>query len=299
MCGIFFSNRRTNLDTVADFIAHRGTFSPDVYIKDGRIFAHALMPVQGRAPIHQPIVDTVNGAEHVLLFAGELWKHASMASDTQYLFEQLAVTETPFTTTACLRGMFAFVYQRGATTFFATDIFGEQPLYYAERASGIAVATEIKQLAALGYSLKEIQSVLPGRLYVYTEQEGAALSFTYSQIDFAQQRTPFTDAEKLRGYVAESVRERVNSNDLQRSAVLLSGGLDSSIIAYEASRLGIKDAYTVALDAASSDFVSAREVASSSISTSQRLYRTRSTLTRASSSLRQRIAQSSKSSRAT
>src|SRR5204863_6615596 len=131
----------------------------------------------------------------------------------------------------------------------------EMPLYYHMNDAGdLCVASEMKQLIAVGAPLKSIEPAKPGVLYRLTEN--ALQSGAYHEWSFTNDQTSW-DRRELRDLIEASVAKRVASNTMQKSAVLLSGGLDSSIIAYELSKLGVKDAFTVATDENATDFVNA------------------------------------------
>ncbi len=262
MCGIFFSTLDANTNrefdeftkTVVSLMKHRGICPPEFYQESKFFFAHSLMPVQGISPVRQPIVD----GGRVLIFSGELWQHEGETSDTQYLFNALCQSDDMAETLRSLRGMFAIVFKDEDTIYFASDVFGETPLYFWHLNHKLSVGSEIKQLVALGAPLKEIKAALPGFLYVFRHEELSAVS--YHSWSFTNNALEF-DAEHLRGLVRKSVQEQYATIDLQRSAVLLSGGLDSTIMAYELGRLGLKDAYTVGIHQDCMDFKTARRTA--------------------------------------
>lgn len=209
------------------------------------------MPVQGISPVRQPIVED----RRVLIFAGELWQHEGETSDTQFLFKALCQSDDIANTLRTLRGMFAIVFKDEDTIYFASDVFGEVPLYFWHAKNNLCVASEIKQLVAVGAPLKQIKPALPGVLYTFRNEELSSIS--YHSWTFANNATEF-DAEQLRKLIRKSVHEHYATIDLQQSAVLLSGGLDSTIIAYELAQLGLKEAYTIGLDSKCLDFETAR-----------------------------------------
>ena len=259
MCGIFFTtldaDTKLNLneftETVAGLIKHRGIYPPDFYQEANLLFAHSLMPVQGIAPVRQPLVE----GQYVLIFSGELWQHQGETSDTLYLFNALCESDDVSETLRNLRGMFALVFKDKGAIYFASDVFGEVPLYFWHTSHKLSVASEIKQLVAIGAPLKEVKSALPGLLYTFQNEELSSVSyhhwsFTNNALDF--------DAKYLRELVRKSVQEHYTTIDLQQSAVLLSGGLDSTIIAYELAQLGLKEAYTVGIHPDCIDFKTAQ-----------------------------------------
>lgn len=212
------------------------------------------MPVQGDSPVRQPVID----GDSVLIFSGELWEHDDV-SDTNYLFKTLNEARDLIATISNLRGMFAFVYKNKDTIHFASDVFGEEPLYFVWYDRNLSVASEIKHLVAIGLSPQQIQPARPGILY--TMRGGELTSDTYHAWAFTNDRLEFEPVH-LRKLVRKSVEEHYASNNLQRCAVLLSGGLDSTIIAYELAQLGVKDAFTIGLDPDCVDLVTARRTAS-------------------------------------
>lgn len=209
------------------------------------------MPVQGTEPVHQPLVE----GPHVLIFAGELWQHEGETSDTRYLFNALCNSDDVAETLCTLNGMFALVFKDERAIYFASDVFGEVPLYFWHSGRQLSVASEIKQLVAIGAPLKEVEAAQPGVIYEF--RNDTLFSATYHDWSFTNNALDF-DAEYLRHLVRESVREHYTTIDLQRSALLLSGGLDSTIIAYELSRLGLKEAYTVGITHDCIDFLTAQ-----------------------------------------
>lgn len=258
MCGLLFSTIDAEIkpkfeefiQTVAALTKHRGLYPPDFYQEANFLFAHSLMPVQGIEPIRQPIVD----GQCVLIFSGELWQHEGEISDTRFLFDALRESDDIAEALSKLKGMFAIVFKKEDAVYFASDVFGEVPLYFWQTGQKLSVATEIKQLVGIGVPLKEIKPALPGMLYTFSNE--ILLSVPYHQWSFTNDAVDF-DPKYLRELVRKSVQEHYVTIDLQQSAVLLSGGLDSTIIAYELAQLGLKEAYTVGIHPDCIDFETA------------------------------------------
>ena len=144
-----------------------------------------------------------------------------------------------------LRGMFALALwdSRSGRLVLARDRFGIKPLYLADTDLGLAFASEIAPLVALGASaevdeaavagylllgwvsgeatgLAGVRRLLPGRLLVL--EHGSARERTFWTPE------PPTD-QSLEATLADAVRLHLRSD--VPLAVLLSGGLDSSLIA--------------------------------------------------------------------
>jgi len=162
--------------------------------------------------------------------------------------------------------MFAFVFSNGTDLWFASDIFGEQPLYFYHGGTRgffpcLSIASEMKQLLVCGALLNKIKPCAPGKLYHYSFATGALEVETYHAFDYTQARTDVVDYEKIRKLLRRSCKKKYGAVALQQTALLLSGGVDSAIIAYELSKLGITQAFTVSIDLDSIDFRTAEVAA--------------------------------------
>ena len=192
-----------------------------------------------------------------------------------------------------LRGMFAFaiadrVHKR---LFLARDRFGEKPLFFLEASDFIAFASELRPLAALpglaremdhealggflslnyvpgGRTLmKGIRRVLPGQWIRFEAAKERRSEFYWSlPVDQAA-------SGKNRWASKSAIREEWDSH-FDRAVklamtsdvpvgILLSGGVDSSLVAESASRQGsLSNAYFLDFDEASfSEYGAASEVA--------------------------------------
>ncbi len=116
------------------------------------------------------------------------------------------------------------------------DSVGVQPLYFGENKSVAAVATNRKALWHLG--IENPLSVPPGNL-AFVNKEG----FQFKPVKTLTYASPSLitldeAAKKLQTLLEESIRRRISG--LKEVAVAFSGGLDSSLVAYMASKLGVK-----------------------------------------------------------
>ena len=175
-----------------------------------------------------------------------------------------------------LRGEFAFILwdDRHQTLFAARDRFGIKPLFYAQIADTLYVASEAKALFAAGVPaawdtetvfqnificfdqnnthFRNIKQVPPGTMLT-ADFNGLRLR-RYWDLDYPrrrQRRPSRSEGEsiaELREYIVESVRIRLRS-DVQVGCYL-SGGLDSSSVLGVASELSAATvpAFTVAFD---------------------------------------------------
>jgi len=258
MCGIFVTTDPAILarqSAVERCLQRRGTEKPVwCTTESGSVLAHCLLPVRGGAPVPQPI-ETGKG---LLLYSGELWDIEKGSSDTIALCERIESLGLKGAV-ARSQGMWALVTvnPRRKKISFCTDMFGEQPLHYAVVGNDVTVASEVKTLVVAGIPLAAISHVRPGILY---EFDGVLRAAPYAA-PRSRNRWKTFSAEVLRGRIARAVQSHIESADLQQVGILLSGGIDSTIIAWHASRLGVRRAWTIAVDRFAPDVIAAEQVA--------------------------------------
>ena len=258
MCGFFFASRplsNQERNRVDYFLQRRGE-KATVWSErpNGWIFAHSLLPLRKCNEVPQPIV----AEGKLLLYAGELWDADYRTSDTLTLFERLIsqglepTLKTSIGTWAVL-----WAHEDNGIIEFATDRVGEQPLHYAEHDKDLYVASEIKYLAALNIPLKLIKPARPGLVYRF---DGSVSEFSYYQ--FQSRESPNAlDSERTISTIREAIRSQIECSEPQQIGLLISGGLDSSIVAFHAAEFGITKAWTVALHEDAIDAVAAGKIA--------------------------------------
>lgn len=184
----------------------------------------------------------------------------SSNSDTEVVLAAYLEWETDCLTR--LNGMFAFaIYDDRAETvggrlFLARDRAGEKPLYYWRHATGFAFASELKALMAdpsmprrlnltalnaylaFGYVpgemciLQGVTKLPPAHAMVYDVESGALRVWRYWSLPEPPLEHQAGDAEVLSDELAnllkDSVRQRLVAD--VPVGILLSGGLDSSLV---------------------------------------------------------------------
>jgi asparagine synthase (glutamine-hydrolysing) len=259
---------------LVNVLAHRG---PDdsTFWHEGRFtFGHRRLSIIDLSQGQQPMA-TDDGAV-VVTFNGEIYNYVELReelsgrghrfrtrSDTEVLLHGYREWGTGLP--AKLLGMFAFAVadRRRQELFLARDRFGEKPLLYAEHAQGVAFASELKALVRLPFVARELdEEALPAYLclnYVPGEQtlirgvrrlrpgtwrlwnaSGHVKASVYWEPP--EPRAPdlalsMDEAvERLEALLDESARLALRSD--VPVGVLLSGGIDSSLIAQSAARAG-------------------------------------------------------------
>lgn len=218
---------------------------------------------------HQPMRD--NARDMAITFNGEIYNYRNLKRGLElkgYVFSTNSDTEVILKAyqeygdecAKYLDGMFAFAIWDNEKNrlFMARDRFGKKPLYYAFDEDGnFLIASEIKALVESGrikgivdheaidnylhllyippYKTvyRNIFSVLPAHRAIYEHEKLTVRrywSMPYSPIDISEEDA----AEKIKQLLDEAVQKRMVSD--VEVGVFLSGGVDSSIVAYLANK---------------------------------------------------------------
>jgi asparagine synthase (glutamine-hydrolysing) len=221
---------------------HRGPDWSGVYVGPNAILAHERLA----------IVDVTHGAQPLLNQAGT---HALAVNGEIYNQRQLRPSDYPFQTESdCevilalyrdhdvhfldkLNGMFAFVlYDADRRRYvIARDHMGIVPLYMGEDGSGnVYVASEMKALVPVCASIWEFP---PGH-YLDSETGSTTRYYQREWRDFGVVESNQGGPELIREALTRAVERQLMSD--VPYGVLLSGGLDSSIIAATARRFAAR-----------------------------------------------------------
>lgn len=172
-----------------------------------------------------------------LLFEGRVYSPIPKTAVTEQVAkEPLHCEATLQTLMEQADGDYSFLMLKGGWIATGRDPIGVQPLYYGENKDIAAFATNRKALWKLG--IENPKSFPPGNLG-FANREG----FKFKPIKTLTYEEPkpitMDDAAKqLQVLLEESIRRRVHG--LKEVAVAFSGGLDSSVVAFLASKCGVK-----------------------------------------------------------
>lgn len=253
-------------------LKHRGPNDYGIYISDFGSIGMRRLSVIDLTGGHQPIFNEDKTISVVL--NGEIYNYQELIpalesqghvfqtkSDTEvlvHLYEQHGINTCQF-----LRGMFAFAIldERNQSMFVARDRFGKKPLYYLVHREEVFFASEIKALRHLAKARGIQLTISSQAIYDYLSlgvvpqpstiyQEVMCLpAASYMEITAKGHKTTEywrleympklelsypESIEKVREVVSESVRLRLRSD--VPLGVFLSGGVDSSVVAYEAAK---------------------------------------------------------------
>ena len=198
-----------------------------------------------------------------IIFNGEIYNFQELAhehldgqrltthSDTEVLL-RLYLKYGP-ESVKMLRGMFAFAVLQGEELFLARDPLGIKPLFFGNREDGFYFTSEIKALAAV---TDEIREFPPGTWY--HSRKGWQTYYEVRTINLPLE----TEADAIQSILLvlrDAVRLRMLAD--VPVGISLSGGLDSSIIAFLASK-ETKHLHSFAVGMqGSEDLVAARKMA--------------------------------------
>lgn len=266
MCGVFFINDSSSIVNLKA-LSHRGPDETRLSKNFDAQYGFCRLAIREVSSAHQPLLES----NYVSAINGELYNEEEIKSlilqidpdaelpvgDMNLLGLYLHLTDGEGIINA--RGMFAgFVHQvKSNSLIYFRDAIGEKPLFCYKNGSVFALSSENRfdnllnrRLSKLSYSpfelirghseyvTPEVSECLPGHIYKVN-----LLDFSTSQKQFYTwpRRNVFrgkSNLDLLEKAIIESI-ERQSASDLPIS-ILLSGGIDSSLVAFYAKQLGIK-----------------------------------------------------------
>ncbi len=249
---------------------HRGPDSQGMFVCDQAVLVHNRIAVVGVFHGGQPILDP--SGQVAVIANAEIYNHHEFRAElTDYAFrtdsdcEAILALYLRHGVSALdrLRGMFAFVVydsQHGRYCV-ARDHLGVLSLYYGYDSLGtLYVASEFKALQAVCSSI----SVFPPGHYLTEDCKNPIPYYHRAWQSYQAVEQCVTDPAKLRSALEEAVESHLMSD--VPIGLLLSGGLDSSLVASIAVRQSRARAaaqlssYSIGLES-SPDLLAAREMA--------------------------------------
>ncbi|TCV97982.1 asparagine synthase B [Biostraticola tofi] len=214
---------------------HRGPDWSGVYASDKAVLAHERLSIVDVNTGAQPLYNAEQ--THVLAVNGEIYNHQSLRQEygDRYAFQTGSDCEVILALYKEkgpqfldeLRGMFAFIlYDTEQDAYLiGRDHMGIIPLYMGHDENGtLYVASEMKSLVPVCRSIKEF----PPGSYLWSKDGQIREYYARDWFDYENVKHNVTDKIALRDALEESVKSHLMSD--VPYGVLLSGGLDSSII---------------------------------------------------------------------
>jgi asparagine synthase (glutamine-hydrolysing) len=258
------------IQSMTEALRHRGPDSKGVHVTDKGGIGVRRLRIIDLATGDQPIHNEDNSCH--IVFNGEIYNYQELRSnlltkghsfytqsDTEvivHLYEDLGESSVNL-----LDGMFAFCIWdlKNESFFLARDRIGEKPLYYMSTDKEFVFASEpksilqypsyvpevdldsLKRYLVYGYVpspwslFKGMKKLEPGSSLLVTSNGKLALRSYYKFTFKKQASSPISIEERASKEIEKAVKSRLVSD--VRVGVLLSGGIDSSLIAYFVSRV--------------------------------------------------------------
>ncbi len=268
---------RALLVAMRDAMAHRGPDDAGTWWEDdGTVgLAHRRLAIIDLSALgHQPMSDVAG--ELVIVLNGEIYNYRAVRqelearghrfrsqSDTEVILEAFRAWGDDFLER--LNGMFAFALwdRRARRLVLARDRAGEKPLFIRRTTDGLGFASELKALMtdpamprvadrqgvesflAYGYVpgdrciLQGVEKLPPAHAMAYDLETGACRRWRYWDLPPQRPDQPVDGealTDELEALLADSVRQRLMASDVP-VGILLSGGLDSSLVTAAAARV--------------------------------------------------------------
>ncbi len=275
-CGLYFKDKSRNVEqslvkSMADRLYHRGPDDSGEYVCDNLGLGFRRLSIIDLAGGHQPMSN--HDGSIWIVYNGEIYNHAEIRKTLEskgYKYKTRCDTETIIHAYEeygqdCvdhLRGMFAFaiIDHNKERLLIVRDRLGIKPLYYYDNDDFLAFGSEIKAIVeydnvprelnlnalteqmALKYTLddqtmfKGIKKLLPGHCMMV--ENGSIKIRKYWDIEYTQPDYSKSDEwyiERFTELFDESVKMRLMAD--VPLGMFLSGGIDSSAIAAQMSRM--------------------------------------------------------------
>jgi asparagine synthase (glutamine-hydrolysing) len=226
-------------------LRHRGPDWSGIFSSDSAILAHERLAIVDPASGKQPLFS--KDGKLVLAVNGEIYNHREIRKHYENSYEFLTQSDCEVILALYrdkgaafledLNGIFAFaLYDIEKDLFLiGRDHIGIIPLYQGWDSDGAYyVASELKALE--GYC-NRIEEFLPGHYY-FSPDEKATRWYLRDWMEYENVKDNDSDVDVLRKAMEEAVQRQLMSD--VPYGVLLSGGLDSSIISAIAKKFAAK-----------------------------------------------------------
>lgn len=271
MCGILGGINCAVNQELLDQIAHRGPDSGHIFSTqlEGNVvsLAHrrlAILDLSENA--NQPML--TDDGQCAIIFNGEIYNHLDLRKElTEVNFKTHSDTETilyylkkyGIEGVSKLNGVFAFAFLElnHKKLYLARDPYGVKPLYFHIESNKLLFSSEIRpikssiqtslnkevlpQLLKLRYNpspdtlYSEIQKLRPGHVLSYDLKQNQEEIKPFYKVYPAKRELSLNQAIQQYGDLFEKAIQRQMLSDVE-VGVLLSGGIDSALVAYFANQ---------------------------------------------------------------
>ena len=259
MCGIVaafdlkvnYQDLRPTVLKMSNKLRHRGPDWSGIYYCDKAILAHERLSIVDPESGKQPLVS--KDGNLILTINGEIYNHLDIRKKYEGKYDFTTLSDCEVILPLYLErgpellnelsGIFAFaLYDKKEDCYFiARDHMGIVPLYVGwDKSGNFFVASELKALEGV---CNKIQEFLPGH-YLYSKDGVMTKWYKRDWTEYDAVKENKTNIEDLKNALEAAVHRQLMSD--VPYGVLLSGGLDSSIVSaiakkYAARRIESQD----------------------------------------------------------
>jgi len=226
-------------------LRHRGPDCSGIFSCSKAILAHERLSIVDPASGKQPLVS--KDGQLILAVNGEIYNHRDIRKKYEQTFDFLTQSDCEVILALYrdkgpdfleeLNGIFAFaLYDKEKDVFLiGRDHIGIIPLYQGwDRDGAYYIASELKALEGF---CNKIEEFLPGHYY-YSPDEKPTQWYSRDWMEYDRVKENTSDVEELKKAMEDAVQRQLMSD--VPYGVLLSGGLDSSIISAVAKKFAAK-----------------------------------------------------------
>ena len=245
MSGLIVSygnTKQKEIDSMLKTIEHRGTYISGIYENNGIIMAQNYLQADN-APAHGDLgvpVKDFPETDFRICYDGQMGNWDELARPQRisdgpfreerlllHLYQQYSHEMLSFLDDA----IFAFVISNGRDLFAARDLLGIKTLFYGRKNQTLYLSSELKSIIQVTDDVHEFP---PGH---YMDRQGRLTRF--AELPKTQPEILYEDIDTIVLGITDMIRQSLrNRVDFRRpTASLLSGGIDSSVIACLATEL--------------------------------------------------------------
>ena len=280
MCGIFFLKSKVmalthksgwnGIINAIELLKTRGPDRTEIRIFESEVLGFCRLAINSISKIgDQPFCMVVDLDRRIsLIMNGEIYNHKKIqkkykfpnttGSDCEvmiHLYLKFGITSI----IDQLDGVFAFTLVDRDNVYFGRDAIGVRPLYFRQKDKDIVIASTPLSLEGFSYFGKT-QQVPPGSYYHFYDNRLDLVK--WYQIPRVNLNTDYNWQTNIRKVLIAATRKRLLSD--RPIGCLLSGGLDSSLIASILSRLMAPrklQTFSIGFNENATDILAARKVA--------------------------------------
>ena len=276
MCGIYGllgSYEKERVHLYKDLLRHRGPDSSGVYFHKDFAYAHQRLEILGLSEGAQPIHGdggfalVYNGEIYNCLELQKKYLQSNYRNDGLILFELLKLKGRGIIKELCGMFAFAFYHPHRKEHLLVRDTFGQKPLFFKQLSEeGLEFSSELKQLSQghsvcrqsayeflfysnplPGHTLYEgIEELLPGSYLCFRDGEiEKGHYFSLSELFEPAHKKPKQNRSEFERSLEQGVMRHLLSD--VPVALLLSSGIDSSVLATVLASLGKQDVHCYSL----------------------------------------------------